>query len=113
LAIEARWEVRGSDNPLYPPTSDMGKALGVPVASGYDAANLDWNPDQVVIGNALSRGNPEVEAALDRKLHYVSLPEWLKDAVLRTRRSIVLAGTHGKTTTTALTAYLLEAAGLA
>ncbi|MCC6487016.1 MAG: UDP-N-acetylmuramate:L-alanyl-gamma-D-glutamyl-meso-diaminopimelate ligase [Candidatus Hydrogenedentes bacterium] len=113
LAIEAGWEVRGSDNPLYPPTSDMVMALGVPVASGYDAANLDWNPDLVVIGNALSRGNPEVEAALDRKLHYLSLPEWLKDAVLRARRSIVLAGTHGKTTTTALTAYLLDAAGLA
>ncbi len=113
LAIEAGWEVRGSDNPLYPPTSDMVKALGVPVAEGYAAANLDWNPDRVIIGNALSRGNPEVEAALDRKLHYMSLPEWMKDHVLRARRPAVITGTHGKTTTTALTAYLLDAAGLA
>lgn len=112
LAIEAGWEVRGSDNPLYPPTSHMVEALGVPVAVGYDAANLDWHPDCVILGNALSRGNPEVEAALTRKLHYLSLPEWLKDAVLRVRRPVVIAGTHGKTTTTALAAYLLDASGL-
>ncbi|MEA3365052.1 MAG: UDP-N-acetylmuramate:L-alanyl-gamma-D-glutamyl-meso-diaminopimelate ligase [Candidatus Hydrogenedentes bacterium] len=112
LAIEAGWEVRGSDNPLYPPTSHMVEALGVPVAVGYDAANLDWNPDCVVVGNALSRGNPEVEAALTRKLHYLSLPEWLEDEVLRKRRSVVIAGTHGKTTTTALAAYLLDVSGM-
>ncbi|HPX42528.1 MAG TPA: Mur ligase domain-containing protein, partial [Candidatus Hydrogenedentes bacterium] len=112
LAIEAGWDVRGSDNPLYPPTSHMVEALGVPVATGYDAANLDWNPDCVILGNALSRGNPEVEAALSRKLRYLSLPEWLKDAVLRSRRPVVIAGTHGKTTTTALTACLLDASGM-
>ena len=112
LAIEAGWDVRGSDNPLYPPTSHMVEALGVPVATGYDAANLDWNPDCVILGNALSRGNPEVEAALSRKLRYLSLPEWLKDAVLRARRPVVIAGTHGKTTTTALTACLLDASGM-
>lgn len=112
LAIEAGWEVRGSDNPLYPPTSEMVAALGVPVASGYSEANLDWEPDVVILGNVLSRGNPEVEAALERKLHYVSLPEWMKDAVLRQRRSIVISGTHGKTTTTALTAYLFDRVGL-
>ncbi|HOV75797.1 MAG TPA: Mur ligase family protein [Candidatus Hydrogenedentes bacterium] len=111
LAVEAGWEVRGSDNPLYPPTLDMVAALGVPVAEGYRAENLDWNPDRVVIGNALSRGNPEVEAALDRKLHYTSLPEWLKDVVLRRRRPVAVCGTHGKTTTTALTACLLDRAG--
>lgn len=113
LAVEAGWEVRGSDNPLYPPTSEMVAALGVPVAEGYRAENLDWNPDRVVIGNALSRGNPEVEAALDRKLHYTSLPEWLKDVALRRRRPVVVCGTHGKTTTTALTTYLLDRTGLA
>ena len=113
LAIEAGWEVRGSDNPLYPPTSDMVKALGVPVAEGYAAANLDWEPDVVLIGNVLSRGNAEVEAALSRKLRFQSLPEWMKDVVLRARRPVVICGTHGKTTTTALTAYLLDAAGLA
>ena len=112
LALEAGWEVRGSDNPLYPPTSVMVEQLGVPVATGYNAANLDWDPELVVIGNALSRGNPEVEAVLERKLHYVSLPEWLKDNVLRPRRPVVICGTHGKTTITALAAYLLDRAGL-
>lgn len=112
LALEAGFEVRGSDNPLYPPTSHMVEALGVPVAFEYDPANLDWNPDVVVIGNALSRGNPEVETALERKLHYVSLPEWLKDCVLRPRRPVVICGTHGKTTITALAAFLLDRAGL-
>ncbi len=112
LAIEAGWQVRGSDGPLYPPASAMVQALGVPVAEGYAAANLDWSPGRVVIGNALSRGNPEVEACLSRKLHYVSLPEFLKEAVLRQRRPLVVAGTHGKTTTTALLAWLLDHAGL-
>lgn len=112
LALEAGWEVRGSDNPLYPPTSEMVAALGVPVATRYDAENLDWGPDLVVIGNVLSRGNAEVEAVLERRLRYVSLPEWLKDGVLWDRRSVVISGTHGKTTTTALAAFLLDAAGL-
>jgi len=112
LAIEAGWEIRGSDNPLYPPTSDMVKALGVPVAEGYSAANLDWNPDVVIIGNVLSRGNVEVEAALSRRMRYISLPEWMKENVLRTRRPVAICGTHGKTTTTALTAYLLDACGM-
>lgn len=113
LACEAGWEVRGSDNPLYPPTSEMVEALGVPVASGYAAENLDWSPDLVVIGNALSRGNPEVEAVLERRMRYVSLPEWLKENVLRARRPVAICGTHGKTTTTALAAHVLEACGLA
>lgn len=112
LAVEAGWEVRGSDQPLYPPTSDMVAALGVPVAVGYAAENLDWDPDVVVLGNVLSRGHPEVEAVLDRRMRYVSLPEWLKDVVLRPRRPVVIAGTHGKTTTTALAAYALERAGM-
>ncbi len=111
LALEAGWEVRGSDTPLYPPVSTMVRALGAPTADRYDAANLDWTPDVVVIGNALSRGNPEVEAVLSRRMHYTSLPEWLKDNVLRRRRPVVVAGTHGKTTTTALTAHLLEKGG--
>lgn len=113
LAIEAGWDVRGSDNPLYPPTSDMVKALNVPIYEGYDAENLEWRPDLVVIGNALSRGNPEVEAVLSRRMRYTSLAEWMKEHVLRTRYPIAICGTHGKTTTTALTAYLLDAAGLA
>jgi len=112
LAIEAGWEVRGSDNPLYPPTSEMVEALGVPVAQGYAPENLDWNPDLVMIGNALSRGNAEVEAVLERGLRYVSLPEWLKEHVLRKRRPVAVCGTHGKTTTTALTAHVLDQCGL-
>lgn len=112
LAVEAGWEVRGSDNPLYPPTSDMVKTLGIPVYEGYAASNLDWNPDIVVLGNALSRGNEEVEAVLDRGLHYVSFPEWLKDAVLRDRIPIAITGTHGKTTTTAITSHVLHHCGL-
>ena len=112
LALEAGWEVRGSDGPLYPPTSDMVAALGVEVYEGYREENLDWNPDLVVIGNALSRGNPEVETALTRRMHFLSLPEWMKGHVLRERRPIVCCGTHGKTTTTALTAFLLDQAGL-
>jgi len=112
LALDAGWEVRGSDNPLYPPTFDMVRALGVPVMEGYAAANLDWDPDVVIIGNALSRGNPEVEAALTRRVRYMSLPEWLKDNVLRARRPVAVCGTHGKTTTTALLAHLLRTAGM-
>jgi UDP-N-acetylmuramate: L-alanyl-gamma-D-glutamyl-meso-diaminopimelate ligase len=112
LALEAGWEVRGSDNVLYPPASEMVRDLGVPVAQGYAPENLDWNPDTVIIGNALSRGNPEVETTLERRLHYTSLPEWLKAHVLRARRPVVIAGTHGKTTTTALTAHLLEGCGM-
>jgi UDP-N-acetylmuramate: L-alanyl-gamma-D-glutamyl-meso-diaminopimelate ligase len=113
LAIEAGWETRGSDNPLYPPTSHMVDALGIPVGVGYSAANLDWNPDLVVIGNALSRGNPEVEAVLSRRMRYMSMPEWIKEEILRERRPIAICGTHGKTTTTTLTTYLLDRAGLA
>jgi len=113
LALELAIEVRGSDNPLYPPTSNMVAELGVPVAEGYAAENLDWHPDAVVVGNALSRGNPEVEAVLDRRLPYISLAEWLKTEVLRARRPVVISGTHGKTTTSALTTYLLDRAGVA
>jgi UDP-N-acetylmuramate: L-alanyl-gamma-D-glutamyl-meso-diaminopimelate ligase len=111
LAMETGWEVRGSDTAIYPPASEMVRALGVPVAQGYAPENLDWQPDLVVIGNVLSRGNPEVEAALETRRRYVSLPEWLKNWILRPRRPIVVCGTHGKTSTTALAAYLLDRAG--
>jgi len=112
LAVELGYEVRGSDNPLYPPASEMVEALNVPVASGYNAKNLMWHPDVVVVGNAVSRGNPEVEAILEQRLPYVSMPEWIKQEVLRKRRPVVISGTHGKTTTTALTAFVLDEAGL-
>lgn len=112
LAIDAGWEVRGSDNPLYPPTSTMVAELGVPVAEGYAAENLDWNPDVVVVGNALSRGNAEIEAVLNRGLSYISFPEWTKEAILRDRKPVAICGTHGKTTTSALTAHLLDRCGV-
>ncbi|MBI2426049.1 MAG: hypothetical protein HYV27_24710 [Candidatus Hydrogenedentes bacterium] len=113
LAIESGWEVRGSDQVLYPPTSGMVQDLGVPVYEGYAAENLDWQPDRVILGNALSRGNAEVEAALSRGLVYCSLPEWMKEHVLRPRTPVVICGTHGKTTTTALVAHVLQHCGLA
>ena len=111
LALDMGYEVRGSDNPLYPPASAMVEELSIPVTQQYAAESLDWNPDAVIVGNALSRGNPEVEAALERRIPYLSLPEWLKEHVLRSRRPVAICGTHGKTTTTALTAYLLDRAG--
>jgi UDP-N-acetylmuramate: L-alanyl-gamma-D-glutamyl-meso-diaminopimelate ligase len=112
LALDAGWEVRGSDNPLYPPASEMVKSLGIEVSTGYEASNLDWNPDLVVIGNALSRGNPEVEAVLKRNIPYTSFSEWLKNNLLWKRRPVSICGTHGKTTTTTLTAYLLNECGI-
>ncbi len=112
LAVEAGYEIRGSDNPLYPPTSEMVKSLGVEVYEGFQAENLDWDPALVVIGNALSRGNAEVEAVLERGIPYQSLAEWIKNALLWERQPVVLTGTHGKTTTTAITAHLLDQAGL-
>lgn len=111
LALDLGWEVRGSDMPLYPPTSELVSRLGVKVYSGYSEHNLDWEPDLVIIGNALSRGNVEVEETLSRRLPYQSLPEWLKENILRYRKPVAICGTHGKTTTTSLTAFLLDAAG--
>jgi len=112
LALESGWEVRGSDNPLYPPTSEMVRDLGVPVFEGFAEANLEWEPDIVIVGNVLSRGNPEVEEVLRRHLPYTSLPEWMKSVILQKRRPVAICGTHGKTTTTALTAFLLDRCGL-
>jgi len=112
LALEMGWEVRGSDNPLYPPTSLMVEALGIKTYQGYKASNLDWKPDIVIVGNALSRGNEEVEELLRRRIPYTSLPEWLKNNLLWDRRPVAVCGTHGKTTTTTLITYLLEKCGL-
>lgn len=111
LAKEAGFEVRGSDGPLYPPASHMVNDLGVTVYQGYSSANLDWRPDVVIIGNAHSRGHVEVDDVLRRRLPYMSLPEFIKHSLLWTRRPVVISGTHGKTSTTALTAFLLQACG--
>ncbi len=101
----------GSDQDVYPPMSTQLEALGIPLLSPYAADNVPPDADVVVIGNALSRGNPEVEIVLDRKQRMTSLPAMLADEFLRGRTSIVVAGTHGKTTTTSLVAFLLERAG--
>jgi UDP-N-acetylmuramate: L-alanyl-gamma-D-glutamyl-meso-diaminopimelate ligase len=105
-------EVAGSDQHVYPPMSDFLAAEGIPTFSGYDAVHVGDDIDLVVVGNAISRGNPELEAVLERRLRYASLPEAVREHFLWDHRSIVLAGTHGKTTTTALTAWLLTRANL-
>src|SRR5438105_11873257 len=104
--------VTGSDENVYPPMSTFLADRAVSVTSGYRESNLRHNPELVVIGNALSRGNPEVEAVLDRKLRYCSLPELLKHFFIRGKRSLVVTGTHGKTTTSSLLTWVFEHNGL-
>ncbi|HKP71410.1 MAG TPA: UDP-N-acetylmuramate:L-alanyl-gamma-D-glutamyl-meso-diaminopimelate ligase, partial [Pyrinomonadaceae bacterium] len=102
----------GSDQNVYPPMSTMLAELGIDVMQGYDPSHLETTPDCVVVGNALSRGNAEVEETLSRKLLYRSQAEVVKDEFIRGRRSLVVAGTHGKTTTTSLAAWVMEVGGL-
>jgi len=104
--------VTGSDENVYPPMSTMLAGLGIGLMQGYAAAHLEPAPDCVVVGNAIPRGNPEVETALNRRLLYRSLPEVLKEEFIRGRRSLVVAGTHGKTTTTSLAAWVIDQGGL-
>ena len=113
LARELGIEVEGSDANVYPPMSDQLRALGIALQEGWSAEHLKPAPDLVVVGNALSRGNPSVEYMLDAGLPYISGPQWLGENVLRGREVLAVAGTHGKTTTSSLLAHLLDAAGLA
>jgi len=118
LARELGFEVEGSDQNIYPPMSDQLAALGITLKSGYRAEhlgseNLAAAPDLVIVGNALSRGNPAIEYMLDARLPYVSGPQWIGDNILAQRRVFAVAGTHGKTTTTAMLAWILEACGRA
>ncbi|HTH49858.1 MAG TPA: UDP-N-acetylmuramate:L-alanyl-gamma-D-glutamyl-meso-diaminopimelate ligase [Candidatus Limnocylindria bacterium] len=107
------FHVTGSDQDvIYPPMSTFLAERGIAVKAGYAEANLAHKPDLVVIGNAISRGNAEAEYVLDRKLRYCSLPELLKEYFIRGKRSLVVTGTHGKTTTTSMLAWVLESAGL-
>jgi UDP-N-acetylmuramate: L-alanyl-gamma-D-glutamyl-meso-diaminopimelate ligase len=108
---ERGFSVTGSDENVYPPMSTFLEKKGVALREGYRAENIPADVDVVVIGNAIKRGNPEVEAVLNRKLFYLSLPEVLKDYFLRGRHNLVVTGTHGKTTTTALLAWIMETAG--
>jgi UDP-N-acetylmuramate: L-alanyl-gamma-D-glutamyl-meso-diaminopimelate ligase len=106
------FDVRGSDQNVYPPMSDFLAGEGIAAASGYSAGNITGDIDMVVVGNAISRGNPELETVLERKVRYCSLPEAIREHFLWGARSIVVAGTHGKTTTTSLTGWLLAHGGV-
>lgn len=112
MARELGHKVTGSDQNVYPPMSTQLEQHGIVLHKGYEAANLEPRPDLVVIGNALSRGNPEVEAVLNQGLPYTSGPRWLYEAVLKDRWVLAVAGTHGKTTTTSMLAWILECAGV-
>ena len=103
--------VTGSDANVYPPMSDFLRGQGITIAEGYAEENIPADTDVVIIGNAISRGNPEAEATLDRKLLYHSLPEVMKEFFLRGKRNFVVSGTHGKTTTSSMLAWLLRHAG--
>ncbi len=108
LARELGHFVTGSDQGVYPPMSDLLAQSGIPLTSGYDPAQLDPQPDLVIIGNALSRGNPCVEYVLDNGLHYTSGPQWLFEQVLSDRWVIAVSGTHGKTTTSSMLVWILK-----
>ena len=105
------FDVRGSDQNVYPPMSDFLAEQQIPTLQGYDARHISGDLDLVIVGNAISRGNAELEEVLDRKIHYCSLPEAIRDHFLWGARSVVIAGTHGKTTTTSLTGWLLTHGG--
>ena len=108
---DAGYRVTGSDTQVYDPMKSFLEGRGISILDGYKAENLPDDVDLYVIGNAQSRGNPEVEEVLRRKLHYVSLPELLREQILRGKRNLVVTGTHGKTTTSSLLAWILESAG--
>jgi UDP-N-acetylmuramate: L-alanyl-gamma-D-glutamyl-meso-diaminopimelate ligase len=113
LARAAGHRVTGSDRDVYPPMSTQLDALGVELIEGYGVEQLELKPDVIVIGNVMSRGMPVIEAVLERALPYTSGPEWLASAVLRERWVLAVAGTHGKTSTSSMLAWILEDAGLA
>ena len=113
LAVDAGHKVTGCDANVYPPMSDQLRGAGIELIEGFDTAQLTLAPDVFVIGNAISRGNPLLEAILDRGLPYVSGPQWLAEHVLQGRWVLGVAGTHGKTTTASMLAWILEAANMA
>ena len=112
LAREAGHQVTGCDANVYPPMSTQLEAQGIKLINGYEAGQADLNPDVFVIGNVITRGNPLMEAILNRGLPHVSGPQWLREHVLQGRWVLAVAGTHGKTTTSAMLAWILEHAGL-
>jgi UDP-N-acetylmuramate: L-alanyl-gamma-D-glutamyl-meso-diaminopimelate ligase len=108
IARELGYQVSGSDQNVYPPMSTQLEEQGIQLMSGYKAENLADKPDLVIIGNALSRGNAEVEAVLNQGIRYISGPQWLSEHVLQNRWVLGVAGTHGKTTTTGMLSWILE-----
>src|SRR5215468_6311410 len=113
IAKAAGYRVTGSDRNVYPPMSTQLESLGIEIVQGFEAAQLSPAPDVVVCGNVMVRGQPVVEALLESRIPYFSGPEWLAREVLRDRWVLAVAGTHGKTTTSSILAWLLEHAGLA
>src|SRR5579864_6674287 len=111
MLAERGYSVTGSDTGVYPPASTLLEKLGIPWKNGFHETNLAPRPDLVVIGNAISRGNPELEFVLDNKISYCSLPEVIKEFFLPGHDSLVVTGTHGKTTTTSLLAWIFQVAG--
>jgi len=111
LAIEKKFEVTGSDQNCYPPMSDQLFDLGIQLDQGYDPELLKNQPDCVIVGNALSRGNPYIEAMLDSNQNYRSGPQWLNENILQDKWVIAVAGTHGKTTTASMITWILESTG--
>src|SRR3954469_11770605 len=109
---EIDYEVTGSDTAAYPPMSDFLAKLGIKVMQPYSEANLRPRPDVVVVGNAISRGNVELEYVLDERIPFRSLPQVLQENFLRSHDSLVVAGTHGKTTTTSMLSWIFQSAGL-
>ena len=113
VAMRAQgFEVTGSDASVYPPMSTFLEGHGIRLSEGYRAENIPEGADLIVVGNAISRGNPEVEAVFNRKLYYLSLPETLKHFFLRGRHNLVVTGTHGKTTTSSMLTWILQSAGM-
>ena len=112
LAVAAGHRVTGCDAHVYPPMSDQLQAAGIELIEGYGLEQLQLGADMYVIGNAISRGNPLLEAILDRGLPYTSGPQWLSEAVLQKKHVLGVAGTHGKTTTASILAWILDYAGL-
>lgn len=112
MLAQRGFRVTGSDAAAYPPMSDFLRDLGIPIAQPFDTKNLDPDPDLVVIGNAISRGNVELEHILDHRLDFCSLPQLLHDEFLRGKEVLVVAGTHGKTTTTSMLSWIFHSAGL-
>jgi UDP-N-acetylmuramate: L-alanyl-gamma-D-glutamyl-meso-diaminopimelate ligase len=112
IAKQQGHTVTGSDAATYPPMSTQLENLGIKLYSGYSADNLEPTPDCVIVGNVISRGNPEVEAVFNQALPYISGPQWLAEQVLAKRWVLAVAGTHGKTTTTSMLTWILESAGL-